>query len=145
MAKKSEEVEERTPPVRTPAERPKSAFEQMRQFGYMTYTFAEKFEQRDLQSDPRPYPLAKRVNVLKIKEEDGSVPYVGLGFVGILDEPLFLIVMGKEEARDSLAGIQDPQDFVGFEFFGVTKRFGSVGLVSLSKDAYAKFAKTLKE
>jgi len=121
------------------------AYEQMIQLGYPRYTFAMRFEQRDLNTDSRPYPVAKKVEVMSIKEDNGEAPYVGLGFVGILDEKLFLIVMEKQLAIASAEKIKNPQGYVGLEFYGVSARFESVGIVALPKEAYIKFAEALNK
>jgi len=121
------------------------AFEQMQQLGYPRYTFAMKFEQMDLNTDSRPYPVAKKVEVMSIREDTGEALYVGLGFVGILDEKLFLIVMEKQLASASIKEIKNPQGYVGLEFFGVSGRFGSVGTVALPKGAYIKFAEAINK
>jgi len=121
------------------------AFEQMLQLGYPRYTFAMRFEQMDLKTDSRPYPVAKKVEVMSIKEDTGEAPYVGLGFVGILDEKLFLIVMEKQLASASIEKIKNLQGYVGLEFFGVSGRFGSVGTVALPKEAYIKFAEAISK
>ena len=121
------------------------AYEQMQQLGYPRYTVAMRFEQRDLNTDSRPYPVAKKVEVMSIREDTGEAPYVGLGFVGILDEKLFLIVMEKQLAIASAEKIKNPQGYIGLEFFGVSGRFGSVGTVALPKEAYIKFAEALNK
>jgi len=118
------------------------AYEQMLELGYPRYTFAMRFEQMDLNTDTRPYPVAKKVEVMSIKEDNGEAPYVGLGFVGILDEKLFLIVMEKQMAVASIEKIKNPQGYVGLEFFGVS-RFGSVGTVALPKETYIKFVEAI--
>ncbi|MEM4097274.1 MAG: hypothetical protein QXS81_01125 [Candidatus Micrarchaeaceae archaeon] len=127
-------------------EQPEAAYLQMQQLGYTRYTFAKEFEEMDLNTDPRAYPVAKRADILLIKEKDGSSPYIGLGFIGILDEKLFLIVMGKEDAKKAIAKIGEKKngDYIGLEFFGVNRRFGGVGTIALPVEVYNKFAKALQ-
>ncbi|MEM3828172.1 MAG: hypothetical protein QXP36_03015 [Conexivisphaerales archaeon] len=129
------------------AEQPEqAAYLQMQQLGYLRYTFAKEIEEMDLDTDPRAYPVAKKVDLMLIREKDGSSPYVALGFIGILDEKLFLIVMGKEDAKKSIAKIGEKKnkDYIGLEFFGVNKRFGGVGTIALPLEVYNKLFKALQ-
>ncbi|MEM3199660.1 MAG: hypothetical protein QXD11_02880 [Candidatus Micrarchaeaceae archaeon] len=149
MPKKTQ-VEMETEPEEMPskgAEQPEqAAYMQMQQLGYLKYTFAKEFEEMDLNTDPRAYPVAKRVDIMLIKEKDGSYPYVALGFIGILDEKLFLIVMGKEDAKKSIAKIGEKKngDYIGLEFFGVNRRFGGVGTIALPVETYNKLVRSLQ-
>ncbi|MEM0142499.1 MAG: hypothetical protein QXL94_00895 [Candidatus Parvarchaeum sp.] len=151
MPKKTQietESESEEMPVRETGEAEQAAYMQMQKLGYLRYTFAKEFEAMDLDTDPRSYPVAKKVDVVAIKEKDGKAPYIGLGFVGVLDEKLFLMVMEKEEAEKSIAkskGKNDTHKYIGLEFFGVNKRFGGIGTVALPIEAYNKLAQILQE
>ncbi|MEM0148281.1 MAG: hypothetical protein QXN16_00700 [Candidatus Micrarchaeaceae archaeon] len=150
MPKKAIEMETKpdaVPSNGTEQQQPEqAAYIQMQQLGYTRYTFAKEFEEMSLNTDPRAYPVAKRVDILLIKEKDGSSPYVGLGFIGILDEKLFLIVMRKEDVKKSIAEIGEKNvgNYIGLEFFGVNKRFGGVGTIALPLEVYNKFAKAFQ-
>lgn len=136
MAKKEEPSKEDKAAQASP-----TAFEQMQKLGYGTYTVATTFRLTDLVNDLRPYPVAKKVDVMAIKEEEGNSVYLGLGFVGVLDEKLFLLAMRKEDLKTSVASVVTTAEegYVGLEFFGVNRRFGSIGTVALSHAAYQNF------
>lgn len=146
MPRKIEKLErqEKTPaaaesvtPVREEAVKP---YQYIRNLGYANYTFANEFEYADLNTDQRPYPMAKKVDVMLIKEDDGSANYVGLAFVGVLDDPLFMILMSKEKAAECVKKIKGDSDFVGLQFTGLTKHFGNVALVALPREVYTDLA-----
>jgi hypothetical protein len=147
------EGQQKAPAAPIPAPKPAAstgpahltAFEYVRSLGYMNYTFANEFEYADLNTDQRSYPVAKKVTVLKIKEDDGTVNYVGLAFVGILDDPLFLIIMPQAKAEACAKKINPQADLVGLQFTGVTKHFGNVALVTLSKGVYLDMATKLSQ
>ncbi len=140
---KNENVEMPSEQEQKPEAAPISALQYVRQLGYLSYTFAKSFEYVDLDADPRPYAVAKKVNVMGMKEEDGTTPYIGLAFVGLLDDPLFLIIMDKNNLKESIANIEPKSDFLGLEFHGVNKRLGSIALIALPKKAYLEFAESI--
>jgi putative transposon-encoded protein len=122
-----------------------TAFQYIRQLGYGSYSFAKEYEVMDLETDPRPYVVAKKVNVLAIREENGTSPYVGLAFVGVLDDPLFFITMERNALEASVSKQRKTlQDTVGLEFHGVSRRFGNVALVAMPKSAYQEFVTVLE-
>jgi hypothetical protein len=156
MARKQEKGDEKEESAITPPQTPATqvqpatgstptAFQYIRSLGYANYTFANDFEYADLNTDHRSYPIAKKVNAMLIKEDNGVANYVGLAFVGILDDPLFLILMTRAKAAESSKKINAETDFVGLQFNGITKHFGNVALVAVPKDVYLKLADRLKQ
>lgn len=145
MPQKIDKAKEGTTERKTeePAQPPATAFKSIRDMGYANYTFAKDFEYADLNTDNRPYPMAKKVNVMLIKENDGTANYIGLAFVGVLDDPLFLIVMNKAHAAECIKQINTDDEVVGLQFNGLTKHFGNVALVALQNDVYQKLADKL--
>lgn len=147
MAKKQEieEAGKEGKKEETPQRKP-NAFEQMRQLGYPQYTFVEKFIMTNLMAERRPFAVAKKVDLMAIKEENGESTYLGLGFVGALDENLFLLVMKKDDLLLSAGEIKAPPnvEYIGLEFFGVSQGFGPVGMVALPRSTYLKFLDTAR-
>lgn len=130
------------PPVSAPT---MSAFEYVRSLGYTNYVFAVDFEPADLNTDARSYPIAKDVRVLRIREDDGSLNYIGLAFIGILDDPLFLILMQRDKAIESAKKITPNTEYVGLQFNGLTKHFGNVALASMSKKVFEDLTEKLEK
>lgn len=143
IEKPKEEDGKKAPPAQAVAA---STYEHMRALGYLNYTPAVEFEFMDLDTDPRSFPIANKIDA-KLIREDGGRDHIWLGFLGRQDEPLFLIDMRKEEMMASIT--KKPKEsiygYVGLEFFGVTRRFGPVGIIALPIGAYAEFVKTAQQ
>jgi hypothetical protein len=119
-----------------------TAYAQMRKLGYTQYTPTTGLILFDAEIYPAEPPEAKRVNINPIREDNGKIERVGLGFIGPLDEPLFYLVIPRDELLQSVAKPLPNSNakYVGLAFMGKNRTRGPIGLLSMETNAYKRFS-----